>query len=118
MQDQTQPLVRRAMEEKPKDPDYMYKKHEFTGRAQAAFRDRVRHRQNDGRQTRCSGIRSSSAAVAKIQGPNFIPTWDSMVFKQEGAGAAIPWHRDAGTGNGARSPASSSTSISISMAPT
>jgi len=40
-------------------------------------------------------------SAEKLQGRNFIPTWDSMVFKQEGAGAAIPWHRDAGTGHGA-----------------
>lgn len=33
-------------------------------------------------------------SVEKLQGPSFVPTWDSMVFKLEGAGASIPWHRD------------------------
>jgi phytanoyl-CoA hydroxylase len=33
-------------------------------------------------------------SVEKIQGRNFIPTWDSVVFKNAGAGAAIKWHRD------------------------
>ena len=28
-------------------------------------------------------------------GPNFVPTYESMVFKKEGDGAAIPWHQDA-----------------------
>ncbi|MEP7189329.1 MAG: phytanoyl-CoA dioxygenase family protein, partial [Roseiflexaceae bacterium] len=28
-------------------------------------------------------------------GPNFVPTYESMVFKQEGDGEAIPWHQDA-----------------------
>jgi phytanoyl-CoA hydroxylase len=36
-------------------------------------------------------------AVEQLQGPSFVPTWDSMVFKRAGAGAAIGWHRDAGT---------------------
>lgn len=28
-------------------------------------------------------------------GPNFVPTYESMVFKQEGDGAAVQWHQDA-----------------------
>ena len=28
-------------------------------------------------------------------GPNFVPTYESMVFKQEGDGETIPWHQDA-----------------------
>lgn len=28
-------------------------------------------------------------------GPNFVPTYESMVFKQVGDGEAIPWHQDA-----------------------
>ncbi len=28
-------------------------------------------------------------------GPNFVPTYESMVFKQKGDGEAIPWHQDA-----------------------
>jgi len=34
-------------------------------------------------------------SVALIQGPDATSTWDSMVFKNHGAGAIIPWHRDA-----------------------
>eukprot|EP00026_Physarum_polycephalum_P010957 Phypoly_transcript_11146.p1 GENE.Phypoly_transcript_11146~~Phypoly_transcript_11146.p1 ORF type:complete len:372 (+),score=62.76 Phypoly_transcript_11146:84-1199(+) len=34
-------------------------------------------------------------AIAQIQGPDFLPTWDSMVFKYEGDGVPIKWHRDA-----------------------
>eukprot|EP00742_Colponemidia_sp_Colp-10_P004640 GILJ01004951.1.p1 GENE.GILJ01004951.1~~GILJ01004951.1.p1 ORF type:complete len:358 (-),score=40.56 GILJ01004951.1:241-1275(-) len=36
-------------------------------------------------------------AVQKIQGRNFIPTCDSLVFKSEGNGAAVRWHRDCGS---------------------
>ena len=30
-----------------------------------------------------------------LAGPNLVPTYESMVFKKEGDGAAIPWHQDA-----------------------
>jgi ectoine hydroxylase-related dioxygenase (phytanoyl-CoA dioxygenase family) len=33
--------------------------------------------------------------VETLQGPDFIPTWDSLVFKLNGAGIGHPWHRDA-----------------------
>jgi ectoine hydroxylase-related dioxygenase (phytanoyl-CoA dioxygenase family) len=32
--------------------------------------------------------------VLRLQGHDATPTWDSMVFKAEGAGAVVPWHRD------------------------
>lgn len=35
--------------------------------------------------------------VAQLMGPDFIPTWDSMVVKLPNEGIAVPWHRDAGT---------------------
>src|SRR4051794_2554376 len=99
MQDQTSPLVRRAMEERPRDPDYMYKKHEITGQ-QVPFRvEYVIDKTAAGKAL--LGHPFILRSVEKLQGKNFIPTWDSMVFKQQGAGAAIPWHRDAGTGHGA-----------------
>jgi phytanoyl-CoA hydroxylase len=34
------------------------------------------------------------ASVEMLQGPDFTPTWDSLVFKYPGHGAIIPWHRD------------------------
>jgi ectoine hydroxylase-related dioxygenase (phytanoyl-CoA dioxygenase family) len=34
-------------------------------------------------------------SVEKLQGRDFLPTWDSLVFKLAGEGAAIEWHRDA-----------------------
>lgn len=35
------------------------------------------------------------AVAESLCGPNFVPTYESMVFKQEGDGEAIPWHQDA-----------------------
>ncbi|MFD2613608.1 phytanoyl-CoA dioxygenase family protein [Paenibacillus gansuensis] len=40
-------------------------------------------------------------SVEKIQGNNFIPTWDSMVVKVPNHAAAVPWHRDAENPGGA-----------------
>src|SRR5436190_13481365 len=99
VQDATAPLVQRVMHERPKDPDYAYKRHHITGQ-QVPFRveyviDKT---------AACKALLGHPfilRSVEKLQGRNFIPTWDSMVFKQQGAGAAIPWHRDSGTGNGA-----------------
>ena len=35
------------------------------------------------------------AVAQSLCGPNFVPTYESMVFKQEGDGEKIPWHQDA-----------------------
>ncbi|HEX6662776.1 MAG TPA: phytanoyl-CoA dioxygenase family protein [Gaiellaceae bacterium] len=76
------------------DPDFKYRAHELTGE-QVPYRieyvvDKT---------ASCKALLGHPyllEAVEQLQGPRFIPTWDSMVFKQAGAGAAIPWHRDAG----------------------
>lgn len=40
-------------------------------------------------------------SVEKLQGRNFIPTWDSMVLKMPDEGIIVPWHRDASVPDGA-----------------
>lgn len=98
LQDETQPIIDRSAKEEANDPwkpDYHYGVHELTGK-------RV--------PTRCEYVIDKTPAckallahpfilrsVEKLQGRNFVPTWDSMVFKFPGMGKAIPWHRDAGT---------------------
>ncbi|MFD0712400.1 phytanoyl-CoA dioxygenase family protein [Paenibacillus sp. GCM10027626] len=44
------------------------------------------------------------ASVEKLQGRNFIPTWDSMVLKAPGEGIVVPWHRDAAFPEGCSDP--------------
>ncbi|MBM7569226.1 phytanoyl-CoA dioxygenase family protein [Paenibacillus sacheonensis] len=39
-------------------------------------------------------------SVEKLQGRNFIPTWDSMVLKAPNEGVIVPWHRDAAVPEG------------------
>jgi ectoine hydroxylase-related dioxygenase (phytanoyl-CoA dioxygenase family) len=93
LQDETYPLYKRAVDEKPKDPDYMYARHEITG-DQVPFRiEFVIDKTRAGKAL--LGHPFILKSIEKLQGKNFVPTWDSMVFKKEGAGKAIPWHRDA-----------------------
>ncbi len=102
MQDETLPLVQQAVADigKPqKREDFRYQKHELTGQ-EVPFR--VEYVVDKTRAAKVlAGHPFILKSVEKIQGRNFIPTWDSMVFKNAGAGVAIPWHRDSGAGNGA-----------------
>ena len=34
------------------------------------------------------------SSMQRLMGSNILPTWDSIVFKNPGKGAVIPWHRD------------------------
>ncbi|RXZ81830.1 phytanoyl-CoA dioxygenase [Paenibacillaceae bacterium] len=43
-------------------------------------------------------------SVEKLQGQNFIPTWDSMVVKVPDEGVIVPWHRDAAVPAGCTDP--------------
>ena len=43
-------------------------------------------------------------SVEKLQGANFIPTWDSMVMKMPDEGVIVPWHRDAEPPEGSGDP--------------
>ncbi len=89
---ETLELVERAARGRPDDADYKFKHHELTG-------DEVPYRIEYvvDKSPACRALLGHPfvlRSVEKIQGPAFVPTWDSMVFKLAGAGAAIPWHRD------------------------
>ncbi|SDM83119.1 Phytanoyl-CoA dioxygenase (PhyH) [Paenibacillus sp. yr247] len=43
-------------------------------------------------------------SVEKLQGKNFIPTWDSLVVKIPDQAASVPWHRDAAVPEGCTDP--------------
>ena len=95
LQSETRALVDRAASERVADHDFQYKRHETTGE-EVPFRveyvvERTRA---------CKALLGHPfvlRSVEKLQGRDFVPTWDSMVFKLPGAGAAIEWHRDADT---------------------
>jgi ectoine hydroxylase-related dioxygenase (phytanoyl-CoA dioxygenase family) len=95
LREQTLALVVRAAAERIPDMDFQYKGHP-DGR-EVPFRveyvvDKL---------PACRGLLGHPfvlRSVELLQGRDFIPTWDSMVFKLAGAGAAIEWHRDADSG--------------------
>ncbi|WP_308635419.1 phytanoyl-CoA dioxygenase family protein [Paenibacillus silvisoli] len=43
-------------------------------------------------------------SVEKLQGRNFIATWDSMVLKAPNEGIVVPWHRDSAVPDGCTDP--------------
>jgi phytanoyl-CoA hydroxylase len=94
LQAETMPLVERAIAGE-EHPDFSYREHEATG-TRVPFRvEYVVERTESGKVL--AGHPFILRTVEKLQGPNFIPTWDSMVFKNAGMGVGIPWHRDSGS---------------------
>lgn len=75
------------------DPDFKYREHELTGESVPYRIEYV-----VAKTASCKALLGHPfvlRAVEQLQDRFFIPTWDSMVFKQAGAGAAVAWHRDA-----------------------
>lgn len=95
LQDATLPLYRRAVREKPAEADYAYAKHELTGELTPFRIEYIIDKDPTGACKRLLGHPFILRSIQKLQGASFLPTWDSMVFKTEGMGKAIPWHRDA-----------------------
>ncbi|NJL30684.1 MAG: phytanoyl-CoA dioxygenase family protein [Phycisphaerales bacterium] len=92
LREQTLPLVQKAMATKVDDRDYVYKKHRDTGK-EVPFRiEYVIDKTTSGKAL--LGHPFILQSIQLLQGRNFLPTWDSMVFKLEGMGAEIAWHRD------------------------
>jgi phytanoyl-CoA hydroxylase len=88
---ETLALVESAVERRG-GPDVQYKRHDETGE-EVPFRIEYVVDKTPA----CRALLGHPFVlriVEKLQGPDFVPTWDSMVFKLGGAGAAIPWHRD------------------------
>ena len=75
-------------------PDTKYRNHELTGERVPFRVEYVIEKTTAGKSL--LGHPFILRTVEKLQGRNFIPTWDSMVFKNQGSGAAIMWHRDGG----------------------
>jgi len=86
-------LVERAAATRLRELDWLYKTHPETGR-EVPFRvEYVVDKTASGRAL--LGHPFVLRSVEKLQGRDFLPTWDSLVFKLAGEGAAIEWHRDA-----------------------
>ncbi len=81
-----------TQEDDPHAEDYV-----FGLRPNGRVMFRVNYLHNKGRAASLELLGSPQvlAVAESLCGPNFVPTYESMVFKQEGDGQAIPWHQDA-----------------------
>jgi ectoine hydroxylase-related dioxygenase (phytanoyl-CoA dioxygenase family) len=61
----------------------------------ALFRVNYLHNKGQAASLALLGSPQVLAVAESLCGPNFVPTYESLVFKQEGDGEQIPWHQDA-----------------------
>lgn len=102
LREQTQQWVDLAVNEPPAtwdggddqrdERDIAYRQHEITGKLTPFRVEYIIDKTAAGKAL--LGHPFILRSIEKLQGKDFIPTWDSMVFKTPGQGAAIPWHRD------------------------
>lgn len=59
------------------------------------FRVNYLHNKGQAASLELLGCPQVLGVAESLCGPNFVPTYESMVFKQAGDGEAIPWHQDA-----------------------
>ncbi|HYE05888.1 MAG TPA: phytanoyl-CoA dioxygenase family protein [Planctomycetota bacterium] len=92
LRDETGRLVERAAASRIEDGDHRYQR-----LAEGADPVPCRIEYVVDKSTACLALLSHPTllrAVEAIQGTDFIPTWDAMVFKQRGGGPVVGWHRD------------------------
>jgi hypothetical protein len=82
----------RTSQDDPRYADYMFAKRPH---GQALFRVNYLHDKGQPASLALLGCPQVLAVAESLCGPNFVPTYESMVFKQEGDGEQIPWHQDA-----------------------
>lgn len=88
-------LLSYGLEEIRQHPDYSYGRGHLTGRP---ILQRIEYIIDKTEEAKVLlGHPFILRSVEKLQGNDFIPTWDSMVIKLPGEGMLIGWHRDAGT---------------------
>ncbi len=76
----------------PQAVDYKFAKRPS---GQVMFRVDYLHNKNEPASLELLGAPEILGIAESLAGPNFVPTYESLVFKHEGDGAAIPWHQDA-----------------------
>ncbi|MDE2127405.1 MAG: phytanoyl-CoA dioxygenase family protein [Armatimonadetes bacterium] len=96
MQAAMERLVAFADKTRPNDPDYMFRAGHRTGASVLQRIEYVIDKDDTAKALLANPFILRS--VETLQGPDLIPTWDSMVLKAPGEGIIVPWHRDAGTG--------------------
>lgn len=95
-------LYDQGMKEAVQNPDFMYGKGVKSGRATLRRIEYVIDKSDVMKSL--LGHPFILRSVEKLQGPNFIPTYDSMVLKAPNEGIIVPWHRDASKPKGCTDP--------------
>jgi ectoine hydroxylase-related dioxygenase (phytanoyl-CoA dioxygenase family) len=77
--------------------DKGYSDYVFANRSAGRVMYRVNYIHNKGQDASLELLGSPQvlAVAESLCGPNFVPTYESMVFKQQGDGEVIRWHQDA-----------------------
>src|SRR5579875_4108692 len=75
----------------------LYGDYVFAHRSQGPVMYRVNYLHNKGQAASLELLGSPYvlAVAESLCGPNLVPTYESMVFKEENDGEAIKWHQDA-----------------------
>ena len=81
-----------APENVPESNDYVFAKRP---QGRALFRINYVHNKGQEASLELLGSPQVLGVAESLCGANFVPTYESMVFKQEGDGEAIKWHQDA-----------------------
>ncbi|GAC1363487.1 MAG: hypothetical protein NVSMB44_20780 [Ktedonobacteraceae bacterium] len=81
-----------AREGDPASVDYVFARREH---GRVMFRVNYVHDKGQAASLELLGSPQLLAVAESLCGPDFVPTYESMVFKQEGDGEAIKWHQDA-----------------------
>jgi hypothetical protein len=95
LQDAGQAWINDGLRATPDDP--RYPDFHFAARTHGRTMFRVDYVHNKGQRASLELLGSPQVlgVAESMCGPNFVPTYESMVFKQEGDGEAIKWHQDA-----------------------
>ncbi len=87
-------LLSYGLEQVREHPDYSYGRGHLTGRP---ILQRIEYVIDKTEEAKILlGHPFILRSVERLQGADFIPTWDSMVVKLPGEGMRVGWHRDAG----------------------
>jgi hypothetical protein len=85
-------MDQKIREDFPTNQDYIFRE---THGQKVMFRVDYLHNKGRSASLELLGSPQVLAVVESLCGSNLVPTYESMVFKQEGDGAAIRWHQDA-----------------------
>ncbi|MFD1676124.1 phytanoyl-CoA dioxygenase family protein [Alicyclobacillus fodiniaquatilis] len=93
VQDEMTVLYQRGASQVVDHPDYMYGKGSLSGKDVLRRIEYVIDKSDV--MKALLGHPFILRSVEKLQGQNFVPTWDSMVLKAPNEGVIVEWHRDA-----------------------